>query len=795
MAGEFEFVEEQPAAAPSGGGAFEFIEEPARVQRLPGIDVGKTPEQIRMMRGRTPEQQRAVDEAQAKETYEKMLLSGRSPAEKGALSFLGSYGQAFAPGVFEWAPAAGAKLLGKVGVPGYESYAEQPVEDIRQKAKGIIGGAQAEYPKTSAAGTVTGLGAGVAALPAVTKLPVVGELGTVGSGAATGALYDGLSEGAEKGDLGSALRASIMGGGLGATLAPVAEKAISGLTTLVKGGRPVVDAQGNLTQEAIDIAQKAGLTPEQINYFAPSLVQTFEKRGLTEAAAREAPFAEFGIEPKRGMVSLEPKQLAREEKFGEYEPIAAQATAEAERAFGAPVPLRDAVEQAVAKGQSEAAKLKSDYEQAYKTAASVPGKFSRETLTSVGDKLLGNLAKDEKALAFRNSDVVQSAAKKLNETLGQALPTGPEVGAPRIVHQTFGAVEEARKTLNQAFGAAKDKTDRAGVRRLINDFDQYVEDSISNGAFSGDKNVVQQWRDARKLFSKYQDKYGVKKTGEESGMLLKQIMDGTKSPEDVGNMMFNFASTGEAKAKASALKTYFQLQRALGPNAPELQQVTRSFLQQLVTPTIKAGEAVSPKTFTATANQIDNFLSGNQASFARRLLAPDDIKYLKEYANVMRAAGTKAPKDVQPTLGAFGQAAAASAPLVLEAIAAALGHIHPGWAALIAAPTALSSRFSAVKGSEWLARRAANLAPESVGRPYETPGIRTGIPLLEQAALRDQERQPRATGGKTGRVYTAEQMLSRSKVARKAIGDQTKSILEQPDERVVSALKAVSDHI
>jgi len=161
----------------------------------------------------------------------------------------------------------------------------------------------------------------------------------------------------------------------------------------------------------------------------------------------------------------------------------------------------------------------------------------------------------------------------------------------------------------------------------------------------------------------------------------------------------------------------------------------------------------------------------------------------------MRAAGTKAPKDVQPTLGAFGQAAAASAPLVLEATAAALGHIHPGWAALIAAPTALSSRFSAVKGSEWLARRAANLAPESVGRPYETPGIRTGIPLLEQAALRDQERQPRATGGKTGRVYTAEQMLSRSKVARKAIGDQTKSILEQPDERVVSALKAVSDHI
>jgi hypothetical protein len=50
----------------------------------------------------------------------------------------------------------------------------------------------------------------------------------------------------------------------------------------------------------------------------------------------------------------------------------------------------------------------------------------------------------------------------------------------------------------------------------------------------------------------------------------------------------------------------------------------------------------------------------------------------------------------------------------------------------------------------------------------------------------------RATGG---RVMTAERMISMAKRAKKEIENQTKSLLEEPDEHIVKALKVANEHI
>jgi hypothetical protein len=744
---------------------------------------------------RSPQQQ-ARDEAQAKAAYERMTRSTLPESVQQAVSGLGSYGRAFAPGVFEYLPALGAKALGKLGVRGYEQAAEAPISDLRSRARAIEEEAAAKYPKTAAAGTVGGLGAGIATLPTVTKLPFFGRLGTMGSGAATGALYGGVSEGAEKGTLEGAGLGAGLGLVAGGTLSPLVEKALSGTAALAGVGRPVVDQAGNLTQEAINIARGAGLSDAKIAELTPELIRTFSQRGLTPAAAREAPFARFGIEPKRGMVSEDPMQLKREFQYGSYEPIAQQAATGVESMLGgSQIPLRDAISQAVDRGAQEAARLKSSYEQAYRTAGEAPGSFSRESLTNIGDKLLGGMAKDETALAYRGSDHVQSAAKKLNENLGQFLKTG-DPAAPRIMWRNFRAVEEARKGLNQYLSSATDKTDRAGMRRLINDFDQHIEDSINNGAFSGDRSVSGEWRNARRLFSQYQDKFGYKKSGEEAGSLMKQIIEQQKTPEEVGNMMFNFASTGEASAKASALKTYSQLKRALGPNSPELRQIEQSFLQQLMTP-VKEGEKASPKMFAETAKQIDSFLKGSQAAFANKILGEEDRRVLQLYADTMRQAAIS-PKDLTPEkMSRITKFMYDAAPAVASAALYSLGNIHPVLAAGVSIPVGWASRFAALRSGELAAQRAANLPPETVSRMYDLPAVRRAVPLMYEGAQQQAHggRIGRATGGGIGRGMTAQMLIAAVERAKANGQKSTESLLEAPDEHIVKALKVAKENI
>ena len=750
-------------------------------------------------------QRRLEQERAAKLPAAQWETKNLSPTMRKALAAAGSAAQGMTADTFAYIPGVLAKGLGKAGVSGYESYADMPVVEAKKALERKIAAASALEPGYGLAGQAGGLALGAATLPAL--LP---SKGAAVSGAATGTLYGGLSGGAQEGEVRDALTGALVGALGGAVLGPVIERTASGLTRLYTGGRPVVDASGSLTPEAYKLARQSGLTDEQVNLLTPQLRQTFESRGLTPAAAKEARFAEFGIEPKRGMVSDDPQQLAREARFGDYGKLADE-SAEAAKTMvgGGQVPLRTAVEDAISAGQKNAQSLKNAVSDAYAKAESVPGSFSRESLTNVGDRLLGLLARDEKALAFRNSELVQGAAQKLNSDLGSFLPTG-DPAAPRIMWRNFRAVEEARKGLGQNLEAARNNTDRAGMRRLIHEFEDYIENSINSGAFSGDRSVSSQWALGRKMFSDYQNKFGVKKTGEEAGTLMRSVLDGTKTADQVGNMMFNFASSGDATAKREALKVFFQLQRALGRGSPELETIKRSYVQQMMTPT-KKGENFTAKDFADTAKQIDSFLKGSASDFARRTLTKEDMSMLARYADVMRMAG-KSPQSITPeALGPLAQAISVVAPVTAAAASYSLGAIHPILATMLGAAAAVPARVGAIRGSEYMAKRAANLPPRSEGRPYQFPSVRTGIPLTAAAVPELEEgvsavskdlgdafqrarpvtitpdRPQRATGGRTGGM-TADMLIAAAERAKKTIGKDTEALLSTPDASVARAL-------
>ena len=734
-------------------------------------------------------QQEAENERLSKLAGAQMELGNLDPAMQKALAASGSAANTATAGVFPYIPAALAKGAGKLGVSGYERYADMPLVEAKKEAERKMEAASTIEPGYSAAGTAGGLLLGAKTMPTVAP-----ARGPMVSGALTGGTYGAVAGGAAEGDLGDAVKGAVVGTLGGAVAAPILERASSGLMRLFTGGKPVVDRSGALTDEAVAAARAAGLTDQEIATLAPQLRQTFERRGVTPAAAAEAPFEEFGITPTRGMVTGEAAQLEREAQFGNYAPQAAQAAEAAQTVAGGAQPsVRDAVTAAVEAGNRQAEALRRAYGQAYAVAENTPGTFTRESISNLGDKIMQGLAADPRNLSVIGNDAARAAAAKLDTVLGAPIQAGPGVS---VIHRTFQGVEAGRKLLNESLGSAATDADRRAVRRLIEEFDQRIEQNINNGAFSGNPNVVDDWRNARRLYSEYQGRFGIRKTGEDAGKLMRSVLDGTKSADEVGNAMFNFASSGDANLKQQAVKTMLQLRRALGPNSPELDTIKRSYIQQVMTPRAPGavGEAATGAgDFSRVATNIDQMLTGRGAEFSRRFLTNPERTAMARYADVMRRAGQVQPAETANRLGVWGNTALAVAPAVVSTAMTQLSQLDPTLAAVLGAAGSIPGAARLVRGSAPVQTYLANRPPANVNRPYRSPAARTAIPLAATAEPGLEEdvnnlRPTRATGG-------AVNLMALSKAAKKHVTRSTEDLLNEDDSTVARALEVANKHI
>jgi len=755
------------------------------------------------------EQKRAEDERLSKLAGAKMELGHMEPWMQKALAASGSAADAMTAGVFPYIPAALAKGAGKLGISGYERYADMPLVEAKKEAERKVAAASTIEPGYGAAGTAGGILLGAKTLPAVGT-----QYGPAVSGGLTGGVYGGISGGAAEGDIGDAVKGAVVGTLGGAVAAPILERATSGITRLLFGGKPVVDRSGALTDEAMAAARAAGLTDQEIATLAPQLRQTFEQRGVTPAAAAEAPFREFGITPKRGMVTGEAAQLEREAQHGNYAPQAQQAAEAAQTVAGGAQPsVRDAVTAAVEAGNREADALRRAYGQAYAVAENTPGTFTRESISNLGDKIMQGLAVDPRNLSIVGNDAARAAASKLDTVLGAPIQVAPGVS---VIHRTFQGVEAGRKLLNEALGAATSDADRRAVRRLIDEFDRRIEQNINNGAFSGNPNVVNDWRNARRLYAEYQGRFGIRKTGEDAGRLMRSVLDGTKSADDVGNAMFNFASSGDADLKRQAIKTMLQLRRALGPNSPELDTIKRSYMQQVMTPRMPTavGEAATGAgDFARVAANIDQMLTGKGAEFSRRFLTPAERGAMTRYADVMRRAGQMPPEEAASRLGFWGNAALAAAPSVVGVAMTQLAEIDPKLAAVLSAVGSIPGGVRMIKGTAPVQTYLANRPPANVARPYRFPAGRTALPLAATAepsleenvkdiggqlrdAYSDRPLTIRGPGNREGRATGgAVNLMALSKAAKKQVTQSTEALLNESDDTVARALEVANKHI
>ncbi|TGD93726.1 hypothetical protein [Methylobacterium nonmethylotrophicum] len=168
-----------------------------------------------------------------------------------------------------------------------------------------------QNPKSALAGDVAGIVGGAITLPGLSGASTLA--GRVGQAAVTGAGYGAAGEFLDTKDAGRAAVAGGIGGLAGGGLGFAIEKAGPPLLRLIQGGKPVRDASGRFTGEAVNALQGAGLDP--VNFtpeFAQHIERVFTAKGVSPAAIREAQASEFGIPLSRGQATQDPAALALE---------------------------------------------------------------------------------------------------------------------------------------------------------------------------------------------------------------------------------------------------------------------------------------------------------------------------------------------------------------------------------------------------------------------------------------------------------------------------------------------------
>ena len=670
---------------------------------------------------------------------------------------------------------------------------DMPMKDIAEMARGQTQQFQVDNPKTTTAGKVAGVVGGALTLPAI--LP---RAGAIISGGLTAGTYGGLEGFSKNLDPIDAFHEAIFAAPLGATFAPVAERLVGGVSNLFKSGENIFNESGGFSDKFIKVARQAGMNDDEMKFLLPYLRDSFDKRGMTPEAARMARFERFGVEPTQGMVTKDPAQIAMETRAPaagmpaaatpSYERIAEQSGKAAEAATGnAPMAdVRGSVGQAYGRVQSEAEAAEKAYQDAYKAAGDQPGGFKRDYLTNVGDQIERKINADPDKSGITSLPVVRNALGELNDAIGSFKPTIDEVtGAPlQVMHRCFQTVERARQNLNVAYGNAT-PAEKSAIREVINHFDDHFENAINEGAFSGDPAVIDQWKTARAAYKDYQDRFGVTKTGDDAGSLVKTIVDGTKSPEDVARLMFNFAN-GDAAMTATAGKTIRQIARAIGPDAPEIQQIRESFIRQLMTP-----NGGTQKDFATAATRMSDFLDGKGGGVAAELFHPRDLNMIRSFSNMMRDAAGKQGSMSPKKIGMIKYILKNLPNAIAEKLNLLVNIHFPGVAAAVGAaklPFELASQYSQTPG---VIASKAN-APMTFAAPsWQRPSIRTAVPLASPMVEDEiNKRQGHASGGRAGKDPKAKAMalIALADRIKKEQGNETKPLLNLDDTTVAKAL-------
>lgn len=534
----------------------------------------------------------------------------------------------------------------------------QPLRERYDTALGQIrselGEYQSENPALAttaqvagAVGTAVPLAAVAAPARATTTAGQVGQLVTAG---AVGGAVDGY--GAGEGGVGNRLRSAAQGGAIGAVAAPLigypiaaigraAERIYGRVARQVFEDRRFFDANtGQLTEAGQRAIRNLGLEPQDMTQeLQRALGQTLEGLPGTDAPTREAAErlalgSRFEVPLTRGQATGDVAQTAAEENFraGTRGQSAYNAITEFDNAQGAAVErARVGVlpRNAEADRISAAEGVISGVRRMADDARSA-GNAAYTALENAGAAIDGSAVNN---LAGRIDNAVRMSGGVIDEStpnaqsalgmLGRLMQGGDQGSVP------FMNIERARQNLlrvNRAAQSGSNGADQVAMQQVIEQFDNWMDDTITTALQQGDEGVLAQAREARELWSRYRSTF-LGRDGPAN--LIRRIVEDELTPDQVAAWMLGASRNMGGGATSSLTR---RLRDILGADSPEFNAIRVAAWDQ-ATSAPEGARQFGPARIAAN---ISEMLDGRGQTLSRELYSEAQIRQMREFMRLMR---------------------------------------------------------------------------------------------------------------------------------------------------------------
>jgi len=261
--------------------------------------------------------------------------------------------------------------------------------------------------------------------------------------------------------------------------------------------------------------------------------------------------------------------------------------------------------------------LKSGYKTAYEAVDPTALRFLNGAVDPLESRVRG-------ALKDRVLDPTLTPASK--SAISEIQTIIPKTGRANVTDISLKTIETTRKKLNEFYKAGANDTDRGNVSAIIKEFDNWLDDSISDGLIRGDINQLGKLKEARKLYAEYSTQFpkgNVSKLADaDAAKVIRTIVEKDLQPSEVMNLLYGKAAIGEAQ---SSVRTIQRLKKMFGKDSDDFKTFQEAAFVRLTRDS--QGNMLPASKIVKT---IDELVMGKGSALTRDLFNAEQINTIRK---------------------------------------------------------------------------------------------------------------------------------------------------------------------
>lgn len=237
----------------------------------------------------------------------------------------------------------------------------------------------------------------------------------------------------------------------------------------------------------------------------------------------------------------------------------------------------------------------------------------------------------EQNLVF-DPKLTPSATEAFNEVKNAV----PKMEGVNVTDINLKSLENTRKKLNSYYGTAANDTDRTVISAIRNEFDNWLDDTITKGLASGDADQLAKLKDARGIARDYYSKFKVdpKAADVDAQKIIDKITSKDLTAVETMNYIFGTSKIGENQTAVRVAKKFKEI---FGENSDQFNEFRQAAYLRLV-----QDSQGNLKPASKIVKEVDELIMGKGASLTNEIFTPEQVKSLREFRTALAKTVTPA---------------------------------------------------------------------------------------------------------------------------------------------------------